>query len=116
MSKLGFDVQFLSGLTIGDWKSVTQRVIKADSPFQFYRNQKTFCKRLDGTLIKSVKVGDKVKIHPGNGVKWFMVGKIAKVLCRLERLDGAAGDSGLHWIGLDIDIMMMHEGNLEVLY
>ena len=116
MSKLGFDVQFLSGLTIGDWKSVTQRVIKADSPFQFYRNQKTFCKRLDGTLIKSVKVGDKVKIHPGNGVKWFMVGKIATVLCRLERLDGAAGDSGLHWIGLDIDNMMMHEGNLEVLY
>jgi hypothetical protein len=126
MKKCGFDMQFLSGLTIGDWKSVTQRVITGDRPFQFYRDRNTF---------RKVKVGDQVKIHCGNAVKWDIVGKTATVSQRLDRLEGAAGDAGMFYYGLQLDVddeefmatattsrlaaggvnVVVHEGNLEII-
>jgi hypothetical protein len=131
MKKCGFDMQFLSGLTIGDWESVTQRVITGDRPFQFYRDPNTF---------RKVKVNDKVKIHCGNAVKWDLVGRIATVIQRKDRLEGAAGDAGMFYYKLQLDdddddddegmataesrlaramfggvTVVIHEGNLEVL-
>ena len=101
MRKMAFDAFFLNGLEIGDWKGVEKRMMS---------QVQTICFDNGG---RSIAVGDRVKIHPGNSLKWQTVNKIC-IVC--EKLEGdrwgleEVGQRGRAGAGLSIQ-----EGNLEIL-
>ena len=67
MANMEIDVKYLSGLEIPTWKGVKKRIISQIQKFRFDNRG------------RSISVGDRVKINPGNDVSWNAVNLICIV-------------------------------------
>mmetsp|Transcript_29511 Transcript_29511/g.62634 ORF Transcript_29511/g.62634 Transcript_29511/m.62634 type:complete len:129 (-) Transcript_29511:38-424(-) len=67
MRALGITPQFVNGIQVGDWHSLTMRMMQADDP-------------VNHVNTPPLRAGDYVEVLPGNSVKWATVGKHATLM------------------------------------
>jgi hypothetical protein len=94
LDKLAITSEFLVGLKIGHWPSVMDRLQQAMADVNI-RN------------VPPLAVGDRVKVFPGNNVKWHAVGKTGT----LEEYDSDDGKWGIDLESGDKSYIM--KGNLK---